>query len=375
MEAKFNPAQLKTARLARGFTMTELAKLSSLSRESISKYELGATTPRGDSILKLAHALNFPVNYFGKSNQTIHMGTVFFRSQAASTNKYREMQKARLTFTAQSLAYISTYINLPELNIPIPLDMKITDITPEIIKHEASKVRELWNLGNGPIRNLTNIMETNGIIIAETTMQNDKLDAVSTWAGNRPIIALTDNDESTMRRRFNLAHELGHVLLHAGVENIFDLNNKIYKNILEKQANEFASNLLLPEESFTDYLVSTSMPFFRKAKLFWNVSIGALIYRAHSLNLLSENQFTYLERQISWNHWRKQEPDDNRLPQEHPQIFQKALQMLIEADIVTKQDIATELGLPVEELETTFRTAFKNINQSAEIVPHLKIVR
>ncbi|MEB3365229.1 ImmA/IrrE family metallo-endopeptidase [Lactobacillus sp. R2/2] len=90
------------------------------------------------------------------------------------------------------------------------------------------------------------------------------MDAVSTCINDVPLIALTDNNESVMRRRFNLAHELGHILLHNNVENIFDLNNNKYKNLLEKQANQFASYFLIPDESFIDYLVSGSMNFLGK---------------------------------------------------------------------------------------------------------------
>lgn len=375
MEVKFNPNQLKKARLMRGLSMTELAAKSSLSRESISKYELGATKPRGESILKLANALKFPVYFFGKPDIVIPMGTVFFRSQAASTNKLREMQKIRLELAAQSLLYISKYIKLPQLNIPEPLNLKIEEITPEIVQRLASKTRKMWQLGSGPIKNLTNVMEANGIIITETTMHSGKMDAVSTRINDVPLIALTDNNESVMRRRFNLAHELGHILLHNSVENVFDLNNNKYKNLLEKQANQFASYFLLPDESFTDYLVAGSMNFFRQAKLYWNVSIAALIYKANELHLLSENQYIYLQKQISKNHWRKHEPDDNKLPQEHPSIFKTALDMLLDANLVTKQDLISVSGLPIEELEAIFRTSFIEDNTNSSSKPYLRLVK
>ena len=36
-------------------------------------------------------------------------------------------------------------------------------------------------------------------------MSDDKLDAVSEWIEDRPYIMLTDNGESAVRRRFNIA--------------------------------------------------------------------------------------------------------------------------------------------------------------------------
>lgn len=374
MEVQFNPGQLKLARLARGYSMAQLAEKASLSRESISKYERGYTTPRGDSIIKIARALNFPINFFGKSSQPFSTGSVFFRSQAASTNKLREMQKARLEFEIENTNYIAQYIQLPELNIPQPLNIEIKDIKSEDIKKMASKVRQLWKLGNGPVKNLTNSMEINGIIISETTMNSQKMDAVSTWANGRPFIALTNNGESPMRRRFNLAHELGHILLHNSIDNIFELNNKVYKNTLERQANQFASDLLLPDKEFSDFMLSTSMTFFCEAKKYWNVSIAALIYKANSLHLLSENQYIYLEKQLSRNKWRKHEPGDNDLPQERPKIFKESLKMLLDAGITTKQNLETNLALPIDELETTFQTDFST-NVTPTTRPHLRIIK
>lgn len=376
LEEKFNPIQLKKARLARGLSMSQLAKETGLSRQSISKYEMGTTNPRGDSILKIANTLKFPVNFFGKNNKEIPMGAVFFRSQAASTKKLRDMQKIRLDFAAQSISYISNYITMPKLIIPNPIDLNIKNITSEMINNLAKQVRVIWNLGNGPINNLINIMESNGILITETSMHSEKLDAVSTWVNSRPIIALTDNDESASRRRFNLAHELGHILLHFGIENIFELDNTKYKKILESQANQFASDLLLPDESYSDYLISTDMSFFKKAKLYWNVSISALIYRAYSLHLLNDNQYLYLQKQISKNKWRKHEPYDDKIKKEHPEIFYKSLKMLIDANIVSKRKISNDLGLPLEDLESMFRTDFSTENKaSSNDFPKLRIIK
>lgn len=376
MEVQFNPGQLKLARLTRGYTMAQLAEKASLSRESISKYERGFTIPRGESIIKIAKALKFPINFFGKSSQFVSTGPVFFRSQAASTNKLRDMQKARLKFEIENTNYISQYIQLPRLNIPQPLNIEIKDINLEEIKNIAHKVRQLWKLGNGPVKNLTNTMEVNGIIIVETTMKSQKMDAVSTWANGRPFIALTNNGESPMRRRFNLAHELGHLLLHNSVDNIFELNSKVYKNILERQANQFASDLLLPDREFSNFMLSTNMAFFCEAKKYWNVSISALIYKANSLHLLSENQYLYLEKQLSRNGWRIHEPGDNDLPQERPKIFKESLKMLLDAGVTTKQNVEANLALPIDELEATFQTDFSNDDVgSFTTKPHLRIIK
>ncbi|WP_461213881.1 helix-turn-helix domain-containing protein [Lacticaseibacillus sp. GG6-2] len=372
-EAKFNPVQLRKARMMRGISMAQLAEQAELSRQSISKYEQGTSEPRGDSILKMAHALNFPTGWFSRDEATAPMGAVFFRSQAASTNKLREMQTMRLQLVAEAERYLSEYIDFPEVNIPTPLDVPVEEITDDMIREMSESVRDLWQLGTGPIGNLTNVLEANGIIVSETTMHSEKLDAVSSWISGRPVIALTDNDESAARRRFNMAHELGHILLHESVEDIFELDNAKYKKLLERQAHYFASSLLLPDDSFMDYLISTDMSFFIEAKQYWKVSISALIYKASQLHLMTENQYLYLQKKISSNHWRKHEPDDDVIPKERPELFKEATEMLIEAKVTDSAKISSDLGFPKEEFETIFRHSL--IDKQLSKAPKLRIVR
>lgn len=68
---------------------------------------------------------------------------------------------------------------------------------------------------------------------------------------------LTDNRELFVRRRFNVAHELGHIILHNAVEHD-EYDNKIIKK-MENQAHLFASNFLMLNEAFMKSLLSTSL--------------------------------------------------------------------------------------------------------------------
>lgn len=62
--------------------------------------------------------------------------------------------------------------------------------------------------------------------------------------------------QSTERRKFTIAHELGHLFLHMGYRINSDLWNKqmdatYYRagdSLLEYQANEFAAALLMPKK-------------------------------------------------------------------------------------------------------------------------------
>ena len=349
---QFNPIQLKRARVARGKTMKVLAEETGISRQMISNYELGKTVPSGLNLVKLISVLNFPKNYFSATQASNLHGATFFRSQNAATKRARDMQSVRLSFQNDIYTTLSQYVNFPKVDLPESLDMDVDDITNDNIKFMAMRVRDQWDLGTKtPIENLIQTAEIHGIVVVKTNMTNDKLDAVSEIIEGRPFIMLTDNGESAVRRRFNVAHELGHIVLHAGIESIHDFTSQQLKNTIERQANLFASTFLMPDDAFVESLLSTSLDYYIKLKQYWKASIQSMIYKTYQLGLINDDQKLYLNKKISWNKWRKIEPLDNILEIENPTLFGKVFNMIIDHKVVSQADLLSELKLPFDELE------------------------
>lgn len=76
-------------------------------------------------------------------------------------------------------------------------------------------------------------------------------------------IVLVNQDHSKYRQRFTLAHELGHILLHKGTKPVMIDSKQVEWRrenanpedfYQEVEANVFAANLLMPEESIYEYL-------------------------------------------------------------------------------------------------------------------------
>lgn len=66
-----------------------------------------------------------------------------------------------------------------------------------------------------------------------------------------------NQDHHPNRQRYTLAHELGHYCLHKHLEN--DFEDRIYfrggdTNEVERQANNFANEILMPESRFKSYI-------------------------------------------------------------------------------------------------------------------------
>ena len=80
---------------------------------------------------------------------------------------------------------------------------------------------------------------------------NAKTEAISGAVDHRGKTIYINADEPTVRQHFTLAHEIGHVRLHAG-ETAVDFRDSLMvpRNDREREANLFAAELLMPTEVF-----------------------------------------------------------------------------------------------------------------------------
>lgn len=103
-----------------------------------------------------------------------------------------------------------------------------------------------------------------GIHIAYHNLPDDVSGALDLRDTDKKII-LVNSNHSKNRQRFTVAHELGHYFLHHTVgvhidKKLFfrDATSAQGTNIVEKEANRFAAELLLPEDSLIADLNSIS---------------------------------------------------------------------------------------------------------------------
>jgi Zn-dependent peptidase ImmA (M78 family) len=76
--------------------------------------------------------------------------------------------------------------------------------------------------------------------------------------GDRAIIRISDKIKYLPRKRFGIAHELGHLELHTSSGIHFDKNLDAYrKREKEREANEFASAFLMPKRFFLPKITET----------------------------------------------------------------------------------------------------------------------
>lgn len=342
---KFNGKQLKTARLLRGLTLTELAKITELSKQSISLYENCRNTPDYSKLCILSQKLNIPVEFFfHEDTKEIHPDTTYFRSLTSTTTRNRTSQIIKLELVTKMYDALKEYIEFPKLNIP-PVQFDVDDEfeSSECIEKISMQLRKYWNLGTEPIDNLQFTLESNGIVVTGFNTFENKIDAFSQKISEEQsdifFIAVAIGERSESRIRFDMAHELGHILLHPWSESIELIPKEEFK-LRERQANMFASAFLLPKESFGKEvsIYPTNLRYYQDLKKKWNVSMQAMIYRANQLGIITNSQFQYMIRQININGWKKKEPYDN-VCKLNDNLFQGAISVLLENKVLDQNQI------------------------------------
>lgn len=132
-----------------------------------------------------------------------------------------------------------------------------------------------------------------GITVNHATFSEGSISGVVAKRGDHAVILVNSND-SPYRKRFTIAHELGHVLLHlTGIdgeevdhtENLFRTNEADTPGpiLKEVQANQFAAALLMPAEKVREEWRNTRS--VTKLAQRFNVSEEAMGYRLASLGM------------------------------------------------------------------------------------------
>lgn len=348
---KFNGDRLKNARLFRGLTLTELANQADISKQSLSLYENSRNVPDHLKVRQLSVVLGFPYDFFFQEDKsTAKTETTYFRSFASATKKDRTAQSIKLEYVAKMYEVLFEYIDFPEINLPEVTFNGYDDVFEcesetaiQEIEEIAKKVREYWNLGDEPIKNLQLVLEQNGILVTGFGTNDNKIDAFSqrTIIQEKDIffIAVSLGTKPEGRIRFDMSHELGHILMHPWSEDLDSIPSDEFK-ARERQANMFASAFLLPRESFGKDVQAypTDLKYYQFLKKKWKVSMQAMVYRAHQLEIITDNQYQYMMRQFSKNGWRTKEPDDVPFSL-HPNIMQGAIELLIEQKVLSAKEL------------------------------------
>ncbi|QKE82871.1 XRE family transcriptional regulator [Arthrobacter sp. NEB 688] len=301
-----------------------LAREVGISPTAITQFEKGGARPSHGVLAQMCLTLGLPRDFFGAGNPLalLPASEAHFRSLRSTSATEREKALAFGEVSLEVVRLIENYVDFPPLNLP---DISVPEsMSPEAIASCAAEVRAAWSLPEGPIANMVSLLEAHGILalpLPETT--DRKVDAFSTAAGGRPLVFFKPGAGDKARRRFDAAHELGHLVLHPDTEP--------GSKTVERQAHAFAAEFLMPRRQIEPLLPKRiDWPTLHDLKQTWQVSLRALVYRAHELGRLSDASYRRANQQLAI--WGLPEPGELG-PAESPRLLGKARALLEENNI------------------------------------------
>lgn len=357
----FEPQRLSEALNYKMISMSALAKAANVTPASITSYLNASRKPSPEAFYAICKALGFCANFFLKSNNVRR--TISTLKQWRSISSAHKSDRNKGEVLLQWISDIHTRFlhdfPLPTCDIlsPTGLSSKFPDcrnISSEDIERAALDLRSIWGFGELPIRNLVRPAERAGFVIGRYNLNVSQLDAVSTVIDSTPYVLLNSLKQSGCRSRFDLAHEIGHIVLHRGVVEE-DFRGKaginFYKRV-ESQAHRFAGALLIPADRFRNDFWAPTIQCFIDMKAKWHISIQALIRRAHDLDLITEKQYEYLQIAVHKKNIKTQEPLDDEIPIETVRLFPKCFERYEEKFGLTKVfELIQEFNLPISVIE------------------------
>lgn len=327
------PGRLSLARRRRGLTKKGLAEAIGVTPHTALRYESGDISPPPEAIASIAKVLDFPVQFFCSPDvDEVVADAASFRSLTAMTAKDRDAALAAGTIAYLLSDWIDDNFSLP--------NSELIDLTGEEPEVAARSLRQEWGLGEQPIKNTVHLLEAKGVRVFSLAENTRTVDAFSVWRSERPFVFL-NMMKTPEHSRFDAAHELGHLVLHK--------HGGPSGRRAEDEANRFASSFLMPEADVLARIPRIhTLNQVVEAKKRWSVSAMAMVYRLHTLKIISDWQYRMFCIQASDLGYRISEPFG--IAREQSLVWQKVLTALW-AERVTKHEIAEHLFVPTSEIE------------------------
>lgn len=362
----FVGSRLTLARHLAGMRKNELAESVDKTPTAIAAYEVGRSRPTSTTVAKLCIALGVEPSFFLATRGTEPFSHVslepHYRSLRSTTQIVRNQATAYGRLVHDVVAVFERYVEMPNVDLP---GSSSTNESRHASQPDAAAqaLREAWQLGTDPIKHAVRLAENHGIVSVFSPFQIATVDAYSLESRVRPIIVMNPLKGDYYRQRWDVAHEIGHLVLHK------DAEPGSHKN--ETEANRFAAELLLPSGTLLEQLPHRPVwPRLQALKEYWGVSLQALLYRARELGVHSDVTYRNAMLRMSKEGWRRQEPGA-RPSVEQPSLLPGALTLLEDSGIAAVQ-LAAEARAPMKifSVVTARSIEFVGTNQMVQLGEH-----
>lgn len=304
--------RLRLARTGVGLSQDAVAAELKVPRPTISQIEAGKRGVSSLELMKLAKLYGRPLSAFFEDDFELNYSedplTVLFRAT--------ELRREDRDVLSEFETLCRNYSHLEELlglngEIPLPDFSNFGEPRNKVEairqgEQVASEERRRLGIGDDPIRNVFELLESQGIRVFIRELRESSISGLFMYGRAIGPCILINGKEHRNRLAFNAAHEYAHVILDRKLQaRASSTSQQIgdpeeYNEFLEVRANSFAAAFLLPASGIERFLWDRGMTRRTKSSLqvvhilylqrAFGVSYQAALYRLQNLGWLSRAQ-------------------------------------------------------------------------------------
>ena len=329
---------IKYYRLLKNMSQKSLAQSVGIGKMSVSNYELGKRTPDYSTSRKLAHALGVSLSkLLMQSNTDITVQHGAFRKQSALTKFQQNVVLEKTDRYLEKLYEVVSFVGnsaLPE--VPVYNKILVNDF-----EQAGQYLRKILNLAsNGPVGNITDILENHGFIICHIDFNERGFSGNSGTVNGRPYIAL-NVIMPTERQRFTMIHELAHLVFS------FHDNGENEEHIVDAIAGAF----LLPQVDIVRELGPKRSDIrgdLRNIQREYGISMAAIVMRAKQTGIITKTVYETTMKWMSANGLRSNEKSG--LAPEKSHLLEQLTSRAVAEEEISISKAAEILEMPLRDV-------------------------
>lgn len=329
--------RLKQLRLARGMSLDALAAAlgGAVTKQALSKYELGKAEPSPRVLALLAAALGVKVAQLA-APPDVQVSFIGYRRRASLPKREQERVESMITEALERRVQLQD-----RLQLGATLDLAVESIPvtrAEEAEDAAAHVRAEWKLGAEPLANVTATLEDHFVHVLEIDGDDrfDGISAIVRTSDGQVAAAAVVSDEKVAgeRQRLNLAHELGHLVLDVSA---------LADDQVETAAFRFGAALLAPaalirqEVGATRSSISGNELLLLKQR--FGMSVQALLRRLRDLEIITASYYKQWCIDINRLGWRREEP--GQIPREEPTWLRRHVLRGLAEELISAEEAAS----------------------------------
>lgn len=335
-----NGEALQVARYSRGHSQKDVGDAAGVSQGMISKAEDGSTPLTAEAVEAVARYLGYPVEFFYEPDRIREVGSACLYHRKRKTLPATILRKldARMYIRNVNVHKLFADLDVEGQRIFHTLDPDEFGGPVEV----ARRLRAAWRIPEGPIPNLTALIESAGGIVVMEDFGTHKLFGMSCWTTRGHPLFFLNSAIPAADLRWTLAHELGHLTMH----------HVVPSEDPEDQADAFAGEFLTPQAAFRPSVRRLTFDRLPQLKAHWRISMKAVIVGATKVGAIDKQTSVRLYKQHSAHGYNRAEPFP--LSPEPPSLVRQAVDVHLSEHGYSVEELARVVRLDPDEFSREF---------------------